>query len=216
MANQVTSIRSKYPPNHGRPVDRIKSERILAIAAKHFLTNGYSATSIEGIADDAGVSKVTIYNHFKDKEQLFAAAVKFECDKISKRISLSDSGEHSLRERLVRIGTDIVRFLSRPEMLRFEQRVAAETETFPQLGTMFLDAGPHRLLDQLSDIFAKLHNEGEISVKEPLQAAEQFISTCKGLGDLNARFGQPESADQKRARIAGAVAAFLAAHPPEC
>ena len=35
---------------------------------------------MEAIASEAGVSKLTLYSHFKDKEALFSAAVKTTCE----------------------------------------------------------------------------------------------------------------------------------------
>ena len=51
-----------------------------AIAA--FFERGYAATSIEQIAAEAGVSKVTVYSHFGDKRALFTAAVETECERL--------------------------------------------------------------------------------------------------------------------------------------
>ncbi|MDO1605683.1 TetR/AcrR family transcriptional regulator [Lactobacillus sp. YT155] len=43
---------------------------ILASAQKLFYQDGYKKTKIEDIAEDAGVSKVTIFKYFKNKENL--------------------------------------------------------------------------------------------------------------------------------------------------
>ena len=43
-----------------------------------FPDRGYDGTSVEAIAQAAGVSKLTVYSHFADKETLFGAAVT-EC-----------------------------------------------------------------------------------------------------------------------------------------
>jgi len=48
---------------------------ILEGAIKVFTKNGFKATSMDEIADVAGVSKRTIYNHFFSKEGLFQAIV---------------------------------------------------------------------------------------------------------------------------------------------
>src|SRR4051794_7027461 len=50
--------------------------RILDHASRIFLTQGYEGTNIETIANAAGVSKVTIYNYFGDKQGLIAAVVR--------------------------------------------------------------------------------------------------------------------------------------------
>jgi TetR/AcrR family transcriptional repressor of mexJK operon len=46
-------------------------------------------------------------------------------------------------------------------------------------------------------------------------AAEQFVSMCKGMGDLERRFGVIVLDDDRDRRIAGAVALFLAAYGVE-
>ncbi|MEH6724432.1 MAG: helix-turn-helix domain-containing protein, partial [Qipengyuania sp.] len=63
---------SNEPKRTGRPADEAKREAILAAAAASFFEHGFAASSIEQIAADAGVSKVTIYNRFGDKRALFA------------------------------------------------------------------------------------------------------------------------------------------------
>jgi len=55
----------------GRP--QSKRDEIVRAAIRVFLENGYAATSMNRVADEAGVIKATIYSHFKDKEQLFTA-----------------------------------------------------------------------------------------------------------------------------------------------
>lgn len=52
-----------------------KRELILDGAIKVFTENGFDTSSMDKIADVAGVSKRTIYNHFISKESLFQAIV---------------------------------------------------------------------------------------------------------------------------------------------
>lgn len=53
----------------------LKRNTILEGAIKVFTKNGYEASSMDHIADVAGVSKRTIYNHFSSKEILFQEIV---------------------------------------------------------------------------------------------------------------------------------------------
>ncbi len=48
-----------------------RRESILAAAGKAFNTGGYSRTTMEAIAAEAGIAKGSIYNYFKSKEDLF-------------------------------------------------------------------------------------------------------------------------------------------------
>ena len=48
-------------------------ELIVSTARERFAVQGYAATSIEGIASQAGVAKGAIYHHFTGKDTLFRA-----------------------------------------------------------------------------------------------------------------------------------------------
>ncbi len=196
----------------GRPLDAVKRVAIVETAAHHFFHNGYAATAIEQVAADAGVSKVTIYNQFGDKRALFTAAVENECEKMRGHFSLEGTAKGPIRARMVDIGQAIYAFLSRPEMIQFERRIAAETEVDPAIGAAFLEAGPWRMKQAFGAWLARATEAGELAVADPMLAAEQFVSMCKGMGDLERRFGAHVTADESDRRIVGAVDVFLAAY----
>ena len=196
-------------PRRGRKPDPAKRGTILAAATAEFLERGYEAARIEAIAARAGVSKVTVYGHFGTKESLFTAAVETECEKIRGAL-LFDDGHAPLKERLAAFGHAMIAFLSRPEMVRFEQRIAAETERHPELGRCFLEAGPMRMKRALADLLDRARQRGElVGIADPLLAAEQFASLVKGMADLERRFGRPIDRAATNRRIDAAVALFL-------
>ena len=59
-----------FPPagGPGRPKDPAKRLAILEAAKRLFMQNGYDGSSMDAIAAEAGVSKLTVYSHFTDKE----------------------------------------------------------------------------------------------------------------------------------------------------
>lgn len=198
----------------GRPSDQAKRDAIISAASRRFFDEGFAATSIEQVAADASVSKVTIYNHFGDKRALFAAAVDQECGKMHGYFNLDEMPEGSIRDRLTVIGEAMFVFLSRPEMVQFERRIAAETEHDAAIGQAFLVAGPWRMKAAFSALLAHANAAGELAIPDPELAAEQFVSMAKGMGALERRFGVvPQEAENAR-RIAGAVDVFLAAYSP--
>ena len=198
----------------GRPSDQAKRDAIISAASRRFFDEGFAATSIEQVAADASVSKVTIYNHFGDKRALFAAAVDQECGKMHGYFNLDEMPEGSIRDRLTVIGEAMFVFLSRPEMVHFERRIAAETEHDAAIGQAFLVAGPWRMKAAFSALLAHANAAGELAIPDPELAAEQFVSMAKGMGALERRFGVvPQEAENAR-RIAGAVDVFLAAYSP--
>ena len=196
----------------GRPSDQAKRLAIIEAASDAFFNVGFAATSIEQVAADAGVSKVTIYNQFGDKRALFTAAVEHECEKMRGYFSIDSTREGSIRERLKEVGEGMIAFLSRPEMIRFERRIAAETEVEPAIGHAFLDAGPWRMKQAFSAFLSHANETGELKVEDTLLAAEQFAALCKGMGDLDQRFGRDVEPEDRSRRIDGAVDVFLAAY----
>src|SRR6202789_1904440 len=56
-----------------------RREAILRVAGEVFLEEGYSAASMSTIAARLGGSKGTLYNYFKNKEELFEAQVRDLC-----------------------------------------------------------------------------------------------------------------------------------------
>lgn len=214
MSNGSSSSPEKKPVRRkaGRPLDAVKRVAIVEAAAHHFFHNGYAATAIEQVAADAGVSKVTIYNQFGDKRALFTAAVESECEKMRGHFSLEGTAKGPIRELMIGIGQAIFAFLFRPEMMQFERRIAAETEADPAIGAAFLEAGPWRMKKAFGAWLARATEAGELAVADPMLAAEQFVSMCKGMGDLEHRFGASVSAEDRDRRIVGAVEVFLAAY----
>ena len=98
-----------------------KHKIILDGAIRAFIENGFEASSMDKIAEVAGVSKRTIYNHFDSKEILFQAIVadflkqREEIKPIhySAELSLSDQLKEFARAELYLINSPIRRGLSK-------------------------------------------------------------------------------------------------------
>jgi AcrR family transcriptional regulator len=54
-----------------------KREKLLQAAIKLFIKNGFHAVTVDAISDEAGITKKTLYNHFKSKEELILAALRY-------------------------------------------------------------------------------------------------------------------------------------------
>ncbi|GEL71303.1 TetR family transcriptional regulator [Myxococcus virescens] len=63
--------------------------QLMAVGRGVFASKGYEATSIEEVAQQAGVSKPIVYEHFGAKEGLYAAIVDREMDDLVTRVSES-------------------------------------------------------------------------------------------------------------------------------
>lgn len=53
-----------------------RQEKIKEVALKHFLSNGYEATNLKDIVKESGGSLSSIYEYYKNKENLFFEIIK--------------------------------------------------------------------------------------------------------------------------------------------
>jgi AcrR family transcriptional regulator len=64
------------------PVGGGQRQRLLAATEALIAEKGAAATTIEAIVKEAGVSSVTFYEHFRDKEECFVAAFEKAVDEL--------------------------------------------------------------------------------------------------------------------------------------
>jgi AcrR family transcriptional regulator len=75
-------------------------ERILDEARALFLERGFTATSMQDIADAVGMTKPALYYHFRDKQELFLAVIAREMDEGKRAFLEILSTDGTLAERL--------------------------------------------------------------------------------------------------------------------
>jgi TetR/AcrR family transcriptional regulator, mexJK operon transcriptional repressor len=197
-----------------RPVDQAKQDAILASARAEFFEYGFEAASIERIAAAASVSKVTIYNHFQNKENLFSAMVGSECRIMRGNLPDITDSEIPLRAELLQFAQAMMAFLSSPHIIRFDRRMAAEVERYPEMGERFLNAGPRLMQRMLTDMIAGEMEKGRLAKADPQEAAAHLYGIVKGFADVEWRFSDPEkaAASVTQGSLEAAVGRFLRAY----
>ena len=87
-----------------------RKQEILKRAFVIFAQKGYQDTNLSYIADRCGISRPTLYQYFKDKEEIFYYAVKeMTSSMYSQYKNLFDQDDMSQLEKLKFICTDIIR-----------------------------------------------------------------------------------------------------------
>jgi AcrR family transcriptional regulator len=82
------------------PVAATQRERILAATERLIAGKGCAGTTIEGIVKEAGVSSVTFYEHFADKDECFVAAFDRAVEELRAAIPAGLSGAEQAGEAL--------------------------------------------------------------------------------------------------------------------
>jgi len=201
-------------PGPGRPKDPAKREAILAAAQVLFLGNGYEGSSMEAIASEAGVSKLTLYSHFKDKEALFSAAVKTTCETRLPRRLFQVEADCDIEKVLLAIGGAFNELVNSPESIGLHRVMVAMATQNPGLVKMFFDAGPQQLLCDLQQLFTRTNALGLLEIDDPLRAAEHYCSLIKGAQHFRLLIGYAEAPSQAESdqHVADAVGLFLRAY----
>ena len=77
-------------------------DKILTVSEKLFLENGFEKTSTQNIMDVTGISKGTIFHHFRSKEEILAAVMSRQFDKAERRIRgwLAEMGSLTAKEKI--------------------------------------------------------------------------------------------------------------------
>ncbi|NGN64696.1 TetR/AcrR family transcriptional regulator [Streptomyces sp. A7024] len=154
-----------------------KREAILDAARRVFLREGFGA-GVDLLAAEAGVSKVTLYNHFGSKERLFMAVIGQTLDEA---LGESQAVIHErlaeavdVRAALVQTCRAWVQGLTTPEVLALRDLIAAERRRFPELGRTWLERGPTRQHAAIAAALDRLVARGRLRIADTEVAALQL------------------------------------------
>ena len=190
-----------------------QEDRLLDAATEVFLEKGFSATSIDEVAAAAKASKITFYNHFGNKDELFETVVMRVNERIHKGFAAALEGDISVEKGLMSFARQMLTVLYSGEAIRLVRVLHSETERFPSLGKVFEQAGPERGRKLLASFLLKKMAEGKLRKSDPDLAAEQFMHLA--LGELSRRMLlglATASKEQIEKRLKSAVDVFQRAY----
>lgn len=200
----------------GRPKDLEKRAAILDAAKRLFPQHGFDGTSMDTIAAEAGVSKLTVYSHFTDKETLFVAAIRARCtDQVPDALFDVDV-KGPVRRQLEAIAHAFLGLIMSPEAISLNRVLTASSATSPKLAQLFWEAGPLRMRQSFEAFLRREVEAGQLEIADIERAASQFFSLLKG--ELHARVlcgcaqsATPEVVDE---HVRANVDMFLRAYAP--
>lgn len=143
-----------------RPEEDAKEAAILEAARTTFLARGFDAASMDAIALAAGVSKRTVYNRFRSKEDLFAAAINESCRRIMPADVAAIEAHLPPLEFMRQISTVIVRGIFSDESIALRRIATFEAGRDPALGKRFLESGPRWLVRSCAPLLERMRARG--------------------------------------------------------
>ena len=200
----------------GRPKDLAKRASILEAAKQLFLEQGYQGVSMDQIATTAGVSKLTVYSHFGDKETLFAAAITASCEEVLPEELFARPPAGSLREQLHGIGRAFFDLIISDEAISMHRLMNTPGTAENAMRELFWNAGPQRLQAAFARFLQPHVDAGRLRIDDIPLAASQFFCLLKGELHPMMACGlcrQPGESEVAR-HVDATVDLFLRAHAP--
>ena len=200
--------------NRGRPKDPAKRAAILDAAKQLFLSGGFSGTSMDAVAKKAGVSKLTVYSHFSDKETLFSSAVEAKCHNTLPEPIFALDPALPIRATLTRIGLAFLDLITSSEVIALERLMCTMATQDPEMSRLFFEAGPQRTLTAMEALIRDANQASLLAAPDPQRAAENFFSLLQGCEHMRTMIGyrEPMTATEAQPHVEQAVDMFLRAY----
>ncbi len=185
----------------GRPTREeaaARDRRILDTAAAMFERRGYEGTTIDALAEAAGVGKPTLYARFGDKGGLFAAVFRMRVEAVLAPVVAEATAAAEAHERadlpqvLRTIGILLLQRSLLPDTVALSRIIVAEAERFPELARLSHTEGWLRCVGTIADLLRSYDRAGAIAVQPDVEeAADLFLSLIMGRMQRAVMLGLP-------------------------
>ena len=205
MKKSVLSVAPQVPPFLTG-----SDKRTVVLRAAHglFLRDGYSATSMDSVTQEAGVSKATVYAHFSSKQKLFEALVREGSENALTSIPpLVRSGGNPVDEIVAFFEQFLEEVIGRGAFA-WNRLVIAEAVRHPENATLFYQCTFERVTKLVETYLGVLSREGWIETSSLRLAAEALLATTL-LGHLHRALVLGAAAVDYRASLRFSVTLFL-------
>ena len=89
-------MQTEEPPRIRRMRRAERREQILDAATRAFARGGFTATGLDDVAREAGVTRDLLYRHFESKADLYRAGLDRACRRVQDRVGTDDFAADSI------------------------------------------------------------------------------------------------------------------------
>ncbi len=203
------------PAGPGRPKDLGKRTAILEVAKRLFPHHGFDGVSMDQIAAEAGVSKLTVYSHFGDKESLFTAVIDAKCHEQLPAELFLGALKGGLREQLTTIATAFFALVTSEEAIAMHRMMTMPGTGNMRVRELFWGAGPQRIKEEFAEFLVARVALGELQMDDVYRAASQFFCLIKGEPHMQMMCGicaEPLTQEAIEQHLTATVDFFLRAY----
>jgi TetR/AcrR family transcriptional repressor of mexJK operon len=187
-----------------------RAKRVIEVAANMFLERGFDATSMEAVAEKAGIAKPTLYAWYRDKSELFTAVLG---RLIEHFLAPLGRRQHDLEgtdaeTALTEIARHLIAVAWSPGALAVSRIVTMQAERFPELERLAHEEGWVAAVKGVARVLAHFVEQKEISIGDPELAADMFLNLVLGRAPRG-RTLRPPTPETMEKRVQAAVRLFL-------
>ena len=217
MAKESTVVaRAARRGGGGRPTreEAVRRDaRLLDVATKLFMERGFDCTSIDAVAETAGVSKPTVYARYHDKRDLFAAVLRATIQRwlapLSAAAEAAKVNPKNIETTLHELSRQVLAHASAPEVITLRRILAAQASQFPELAKLAHEEGWVRGVRAIATLLQQFAARGQIKVEDPIMAADLFLSLVLSTSERLMLHGIATRAKIQELRRQAAVGLFL-------
>src|SRR5258705_12438298 len=164
-----------------------RDARLLDGATQLFMERGFDCTSIDAVAETAGVSKPTVYARYHDKRDLFTAVLRATIQRwlapLWAAAEAAKVNPKSIETALHDLSRHMLAHASTPEVIMLRRTLAAQAVQFPELAKLAHEEGWLRGVRAISILLQQFAERGQIKIDDPAMAADLFLSLVLGTSD---------------------------------
>jgi AcrR family transcriptional regulator len=157
---------------HGRPRDPENDAAILEAALDLLIERGAAGTSIEAVAQRAGVAKLTVYRRWRTKDDLLMAALEHAR---APGMDAAPAGQ-SIDELI----SSIAELLSRPRFRALMARVIGASVEYPKLVTAYTERYLQPRLNALARIAQQAIDAGHLPADTDPSVIRDILASSIG------------------------------------
>src|SRR5271169_4269765 len=173
---------------------------ILRAARPIMLRDGLGGTTLDRVAAEGGIAKMTLYRHFPSKEALFEGLVTAMCEQMREDLENATSaavdqaaGDQPAANRLADELRAFTSALIEPDALALYRLIVADGWRFPDLARVFDQSGMRVIRLRI----AELLRTGGVPANQTRPVAAEVVAMALGDAYQRAVLGIVEEADGK-------------------
>ncbi|SFW73523.1 MULTISPECIES: TetR/AcrR family transcriptional regulator [Luteibacter] len=204
----------------GRPKDMEKRAAILDAAKSLFTQGGFAGTSMDAVAASAGVSKLTVYSHFGDKDNLFREVIRSHVQERLPDDLFDFTPGSDIRTTLTDIASRHAAMETNSESVGTFRAILSDCQSGgnPRFGRLVWEEGPARMHKLMQRLLEGAASRGQLDIPDVSRATTQLLALLKGDLLIRRLFGCEDCAvqfaEEVNANALAAVDMFMRAYSP--